>query len=73
MVGLPIHLELADKNDMCYYVTHVILKFMHFAMVKLSSPACIFSYVILYDVNTYIVINCIHYLYNGSLELIPPI
>lgn len=72
MTRLPIHFKLADKNDMCYII-HVILKFIHFRMVKLSSPAYIFSYIILYDVDTYIVINCIHYLCNSSLEIILPI
>lgn len=43
---------------MCYII-HVILKCIHFGMVKLSSPAYVFSYIILYGVNTYIVINCI--------------
>lgn len=57
MVGLPIHLELAGKNDMGYYVTLVILKFMHFGMVKLSSLACMFSYIILYSVNTYLLLT----------------
>lgn len=44
---------------MCYI--HVILKFTCFGMVKLSSPVYIFSYVLFNDVNTYIVINSIHY------------
>jgi hypothetical protein len=57
-MGLPIRFKLADKNGMCYII-HVILKCIHFGMVKLSSPAYVFSYIILYGVNTYIVINCI--------------